>query len=101
MTVSDVMNQRLMLHVSEKEVKDAVFSMHLSKSPRPDGLNPAFYQTYWSVVGTDVFDFCRDFMLTGELPQGVNNTLVCLIPKIKQPQYMTQLRPISLCNVLI
>lgn len=100
-SVSTVMNQTLMLPVSEKEVKDAVFSMHPSKSPGPDGLNPAFYQTYWSIVGTDVFNFCKDFMLTGELPPGVNNTLVCLIPKIKQPQYMTQLRPISLCNVLM
>lgn len=45
--------------------------------------------------------FCQDYMSTGELPGDVNRTVVCLIPKIKVPQSMTDLRPISLCNVLI
>lgn len=39
-------------------------------------------------------------MSTGELPSGVNQTLVSLIPKGKVPQKMTDLRPISLCNVI-
>lgn len=40
-------------------------------------------------------------METGDLPEGSNHSLVCLIPKIKVPQTMTDLRPISLCNVLV
>lgn len=40
-------------------------------------------------------------MSTGELPRGMNKTLVCLIPKVKDPESMNQLRPISLCNVLV
>lgn len=46
-------------------------------------------------------EFCRKFIDTGELPEGMNRTLVCLIPKFKMPQIMTELRPISLCNVLL
>ncbi|XP_017248940.1 uncharacterized protein LOC108219886 [Daucus carota subsp. sativus] len=75
--------------------------MHPEKSPGKDGLNPAFFQAYWCIVGTDVVRFCQHFMSTGELPNGVNQTLACLIPKVKAPQAMTDLRPISLCNVLI
>lgn len=101
LTVTDEQNQNLMLPIQDEEVKNAVFAMHPSKSPGPDGLNPAFFQTYWSIVGRDIVNFCKTFFQTGELPRGVNNTLVCLIPKVKQPQHMTELRPISLCNVLM
>lgn len=77
-----------------------MFSMHPDKSPGYDGLNPGFYQAYWSIVKDDVFTSCKSFLDTGELPNGINRTLVCLIPKVKQPQHMKDLRPISLCNVL-
>ncbi|KAL8125037.1 hypothetical protein AgCh_012638 [Apium graveolens] len=98
--VTDLQNTQLMAPISDDEVKNAVFSMHAEKAPGYDGLNPCFYQAYWSVVGKDVVDFCQKFHTTGELLPEVNRTLVCLIPKVKQPQQMTELRPISLCNVL-
>lgn len=99
--ISAVDNEDLIAEVTDIEVKDAVFSMHLEKSPRPDGLNPAFFQTYWGIVGRDVIEVCKNFMTTGDLPNEVNRTVVCLIPKVKSPTSMTELRPISLCNVLI
>lgn len=40
-------------------------------------------------------------MNTGEFPEGVNYTLVCLIPKLRVPQTVADLCPISLCNVLV
>lgn len=90
----------MMSPVTGEEVKRAVLSMYPDKAPGCDGLNPCFYQVYWSIVGNDVVDFCRRFLASGELPLGINRTMVCLIPKIKQPQQMQDLRPISLCNVL-
>lgn len=98
--VTDEQNATLMLPITYEEVKAAVFSMYPEKSPGYDGLNPGFYQAYWNIVGTDVVKFCEEFFATGDLLAGVNRTLVCLIPKKKQPQQMTDLRPISLCNVL-
>lgn len=91
----------LVSEITSEEVKKAVFSMHPEKSPGPDGLNPAFFQTFWNIVGHDVVKVCQRFMSTGELPVGLNHTLVCLIPKVKQPQSMGELRPISLCNVVV
>lgn len=40
-------------------------------------------------------------MHTGELLDGINGTLVCLVPKVKNPEVMTDLRPISLCNIVV
>lgn len=88
-------------NISTDEVREAVFSMHPDKSPGLDGLNPAFFQTFWGVVGGDVVKFCQEFMNTGYLPSGINKTLVCLIQKVPMPQQMTDLRPISLCNILV
>ncbi|XP_074369678.1 uncharacterized protein LOC141711143 [Apium graveolens] len=99
--VSDLENEELLGEITGEEVKEAIFSMHPDKASGIDGFNPAFYQAFWSVVEIDVVKFCHDFMQTGLLPEGVNKTLVCLIPKVKIPQTMGDLRPISLCNVLV
>lgn len=99
--VSVQQNEKLVKPVSIEEVRLATFSMHPDKSPGIDGLNPCFFQTYWNVVGEDVVECCQKFMLTGDLPSEVNRTVVCLIPKVKQPRKVTDLRPISLCNVII
>lgn len=40
------------------------------------------------------------FLSSEELLRLINRTNVALIPKVKTRQYMTQFRPISLCNVL-
>ena len=37
---------------------------------------------------------------TSTLPHPVNHTFITLIPKTKNPEYVTQFHPISLCNVL-
>lgn len=60
--------------------------MHQDKSLGINGLNPAFFQTYWEIVSNDVILFCQNFFATGKLPREVNRTLVCLIPKVKYPE---------------
>lgn len=99
--VTDEQNELLLQAVTTEEVRAAVHSMYSEKSPGPDGLNPGFFLAFWGVVGTDVTNFCQHLFNTVELPEVVNRTLVCLIPKIKNPKQMTDLRPISLCNVLV
>uniref|UniRef100_A0A8R7Q8S4 Reverse transcriptase domain-containing protein n=1 Tax=Triticum urartu TaxID=4572 RepID=A0A8R7Q8S4_TRIUA len=36
----------------------------------------------------------------GDMPVGWNETIIVLIPKVKNPDHLTQYCPISLCNVL-
>lgn len=99
--VSEEQNENLLLPITIKEVKAVVFAMHPDKSPGLDGLNPVFFQTYWTIMRADVVRFCKNFFSNGAIPEGLNCSLVCLIPKVKNPQQMTELRPISLCNVLM
>lgn len=99
--ISDMHKEMLTRPVADEEVEAAVFAMHSDKSPGIDGFNPGFYQAYWEIVGQDVIKFCREFFQNGELPSGLNRTLVCLIPKVKHPKKVADLRPISLCNVLM
>lgn len=99
--ITESENGELLMPVTNDEVKEAMFAMHPDKACGPDGLNPAFFQVFWSIMEKDVIKFCQNFMQTGELPDDVNEAVVCLIPKVKEPKSMGDLRPISLCNVLV
>lgn len=37
---------------------------------------------------------------SGVMHCGINEIYICLIPKVKSPQKITEYRPISLCNVI-
>lgn len=41
-----------------------------------------------------------NFFETGTFPDGINDTVIVLIPKGKDPQSLKDYRPISLCNVI-
>lgn len=85
---------------SAEEVEKAVRAMGSFKAPGPDGFQPVFYQRCWETVGESVIRFVLLFFETGKLPENTNDALVVLIPKVLKPEYITQFRPISLCNVL-
>ena len=98
--VSEVQNQELTRPFEAQEIKDALFSMHPDKAPRPDGMNPGFFQNYWDVVSDDVTAACLFNLNNGVMPSGLNSTSIVLVPKVNSPERMSDLRPISLCNVI-
>lgn len=69
--------------VTKEEVRVALFDMSPYKAPGPDGFHAGFYQRAWSVVGDDVTDMVKDFVDIGCLRKGMNDTLISLIPKVK------------------
>ncbi|KAL0412614.1 UNVERIFIED_CONTAM: LINE-1 retrotransposable element O protein [Sesamum radiatum] len=82
------------------EVSKALFQMAPQKSPGPDGMSPIFFQKFWHIVGTDVLSCVLNLLNSFIMPPGLNSTHIVLIPKCKHPEYLTQFRPISLCNVI-
>lgn len=42
--------------------------MHPDKPLGPDGMNPAFYQRFWEIIGPDVVSCCQAWFEDGEVP---------------------------------
>lgn len=98
--VSEDMNEALLAYYSDEEIKKALFQMHPSKSPGPDGMSPFFFQIFWHVVHHDVCLAVRNFLNSGQIFHESNYTHLTLIPKVKELKDATELRPIALCNVV-
>ncbi|PRQ50695.1 putative RNA-directed DNA polymerase [Rosa chinensis] len=64
--VTESMNGELMAPYSDDEIKRALFQMHPSKSPGPDGMSPCFFQKFWDVVEFDVCQAVREVLNQGD-----------------------------------
>ena len=98
--VTEEMNSELMKEFLTQEVEVALKKMAPLKSPGPDGMPPIFHQNYWSLVGNDVTDAILMYLNTGTFPSPLGHSFITLIPKVKNPEYISQYQPISLSNVL-
>ena len=63
-------------------------------------MSPIFFQKYWDVMGPQVTQSVIQILRTGIMPIRLNDTYICLIPKVNSPQKITEYRLISLCNVV-
>ena len=81
--VTEEMAQSLVRPYTEEEVRTALFQMHLSKSPGPDGMSPFFFQKLWHIVGNDVTASVLSFLHSGRYLRKMNFTHIVLIPKKK------------------
>jgi hypothetical protein len=82
------------------EVKAALDHIGHLKAPGPDGMPSLFYKKYWHIMGYTIVKEVLNVLKGGAMPKGWNETFVVLIPKVKDPSRIKDLRPISLCNVL-
>ncbi|GLT85699.1 hypothetical protein SLE2022_038800 [Rubroshorea leprosula] len=92
------MNHDLCCSVSDDEIRSTVFQLGAFKAPGVDGFSGCFYQQHWDMVGPDVCKAVRHFFDHGFMLQEMNKTRIVLVPKIQNPEVISQFRPISLCN---
>nr|XP_025625612.1 uncharacterized protein LOC112717904 [Arachis hypogaea] len=84
---------------SDREIKDAIFNIGSLKAPEPYGFPSLFYKEHQEIIKDSVLQLVRDCWVDPKLIKGINSTFITLIPKVKVPEYITQFRPIALCNV--
>jgi hypothetical protein len=94
------MNNDLLAPFTAEEVEKALFQIGDFKAPGLDGLHVVFYKRYWPMLGDDLTKEVLESVNSGVIPTGWNDTMVVLIPKVNNPEKITQYRPISLCNVV-
>ncbi|GKC43215.1 reverse transcriptase domain-containing protein [Tanacetum coccineum] len=95
----DVANS-MIRDVTDKEIKEAMFSLGDNKAPGPDGYSAAFFKDAWDIVASDVIKAIKEYFTNGILLKELNHTIIALIPKVQHPLRINDYRPISCCNVL-
>ncbi|XP_039053962.1 uncharacterized protein LOC120196158 [Hibiscus syriacus] len=85
---------------SNEEIKGALFSMGALKASGLDGIHASLYHRNWETVGGNVCRLVKHVLEGGTMEESLNSTLLVLLPKVDNPETITQFRPISLCLVL-
>ena len=52
------------------------------------------------MMGDELIDEVLQTINNAVIPEGWNDTAIVMIPKVDNPERVTQFRPISLCNVV-
>ena len=94
--LSLIQSEMLVEPFKEEEISNAVWACGSDKSPGPDGLNFCFIKHFWKVLKPEFLRFFSEFHVNAVIPKGLNSSFIALIPKIKDPQLITDFRPISL-----
>lgn len=55
-------NNELVANFTFHEFTVAIKRMHPDKSSCPDERNPTFFQNFWSLLGNDIFQCCKDWI---------------------------------------
>ncbi|GJT40391.1 putative RNA-directed DNA polymerase, eukaryota, reverse transcriptase zinc-binding domain protein, partial [Tanacetum coccineum] len=82
--------------VSLEEIKNAVWDCGSQKAPGPDGFSFMFVKKYWDIMKIDIQNFVMRFFSSSSFPPGTNSLFFTLIPKVSNPLYIKDFRPISL-----
>uniref|UniRef100_A0A803PDB5 Reverse transcriptase domain-containing protein n=1 Tax=Cannabis sativa TaxID=3483 RepID=A0A803PDB5_CANSA len=99
-TITAEFNQILTLPYIVDDIFNILSSMSDDNSSGSDGIFIMFYTNYCHIVGDLVYKAILRVLNDRGDPSYFNQTLITLIPKVKKPTSMSQLRPISLCTVL-
>lgn len=89
----------LIKEFSLEEIKNVVMEMKVNSALGPNCFGVIFFQKYWDMIKTEIWNMFRDFR-NGQLDiKRLNYVVITLVPKIKEANSIRQYRPICLLNV--
>ncbi|XP_021768922.1 uncharacterized protein LOC110733214 [Chenopodium quinoa] len=86
--------------ISHAEIYQALANIGDDKAPGIDGFNAVFFKQAWNHVKSDVYKAILDFFDTGVLEKSWSCTTFTLVPKVQNPSYVKEYRPISCCTLV-
>ncbi|GJV59117.1 hypothetical protein Tco_1465217, partial [Tanacetum coccineum] len=85
--------------VSMDDIKMAVWDCGSQKAPGPNGYSFMFIKKFRDLLKHDIQSFVVLFFSTGTFPKGSNSAFITLIPKVSNPLFIKEYRPISLIGI--
>ena len=82
--VNKEQREQLAAKFTEKEVKEAMWSIDGNKSPGPYEYGSPFFKDNWEIVGKDVVKGVMEFFRTKKMLTGMNDTTITLIVMLNQ-----------------
>ncbi|KAL2901795.1 hypothetical protein RDABS01_026877 [Bienertia sinuspersici] len=98
--LTDQHKELLSCKFTDKEIKQAMFSIPSNKAPGLDGYNSQFFKTAWPIVGKDIIQAIKDFFTNGKLLKEVSITTLTMVPKIPTPSTDSEYIPIACCSTI-
>ena len=98
--LDDMDRDSLARDISKNEIRDALWSMKLNKTPGNEGLPVEFYKHFWGEIQGLVYFTIQEALEKGEMSIGSKRGVITLIEKeAKDPLYIKNWRPLSLLNL--
>jgi hypothetical protein len=92
-------NDDLTKDFTDDEISNALFQIAPLKAPGADGFPARFFQRNWGLLKKEVIAVVKTFFREGNMPAGINETILVLIKKHNTPESLKDYRQIALCNV--
>lgn len=96
--VNDQNKNMLIMIPSLEKVHNAVFNMKKDSASGLDGLEPFFFQNYWSIIKDDVYPAILQYFKEGWIIPTYNSNILVLIHKVPDVDTIEHFRPIALSN---
>jgi hypothetical protein len=91
--------ENLALPFQQSEIDSIIKRMSSDKAPCPDGFNGMFTKRCWQINKNNFYSLCEEFYNGSTNLKCINNSYITLVPKVSNPETVSDYRPISLLNI--